>query len=241
MTSRLTQTGFARFLLLPFIMLALLLTLSGCGDKEPEQRKAFIEFLQTRVLAKSQLAVPQLTDDEKKAFGPYASDYAILTDYHQGMSEIFNASLVPVFSSLNHVGSVTTLIAKRDEMSKMAADSKAWEPALAKQRADADAKHQALKQPEDLKAVYDQVYTKLVAQPDDVARQIATLVPKTLALVVSQVDLLKQQGDKVKIIGNSVQFTDQKALDQYNAIQQKLQPLVTELSNTVSKLENMMR
>ncbi|HBI05806.1 MAG TPA: DUF3053 domain-containing protein, partial [Erwinia persicina] len=72
-------------------------------------------------------------------------------------------------------------------------------------------------------------------------RQIATLVPETLALVVSQVDLLKQQGDKVKIIGNSVQFTDQKALDQYNAIQQKLQPLVTELSNTVSKLENMMR
>lgn len=241
MTSRLPQTGFARYLLLPLMMLALLLTLSGCGDKEPEQRKAFIEFLQTRVLAKSQLAVPQLTEDEKKAFGPYVNDYAVLTDYHKGMNDVFSASLMPVFASLNNVGSVSSLMAKRDEMSKMAADSEAWKPALAKLRAETDSKRSALKQPDDLKAVYDQVYNKLVAQPDDIAQQIARLVPETLSLVVSQVDLLKQQGNKVKIVGNTVQFTDQKALDKYNAIQQKLQSLVTELSNTVSKLENMIR
>jgi len=52
---------------------------------------------------------------------------------------------------------------------------------------------------------------------------------------------LKQQGDKVTVSGNIVQFTDQKALDQYNAIQQKLQPLVMDLMKTAGQLQSMIR
>ncbi|WP_455817883.1 DUF3053 domain-containing protein [Pseudomonas cerasi] len=241
MTSRLPQTGFARFLLLPFIMLALLLTLSGCGDKEPEQRKAFIEFLQTRVLAKSQVTVPKLTDEETKAFGPYANDYALLTDYHKGMGDVFSASLGAVFEQFRGVNTVSSLMAKRDDIKKMADQSATWQPVLVKLRADSESKHAALKQPEDLKAVYDKVWDKVIVLPGDAASQVATQVPEVLTLLVSQVDLLKQQGDKVSISGNIVQFTDQKALDQYNAIQQKLQPLVMGLMKTAGQLQNMIR
>ena len=229
-----------RYLLYPLIMLAMLLTLSGCGDNEPEQRKAFIDFLQTRVLAKTELAVPALTDKEKASFGPYLHDYQVLAGYHQQMNQIFNASLGPVFTHLSSIGSVSSLMAKRDEMTKMTADSEAWKPALTKVRADTDSKHAALTQPDDLKAVYDQAYSKLIVQPDAVAQQIATLVPQVLSLVVEQVDLLKAQGDTVQITGNQVQFRDPKALEQYNAIQQQLQPLATELMKTAVKLQHMM-
>lgn len=241
MTSRLPQTGFARFLLLPLIMFALLLTLSGCGDKEPEQRKAFIEFLQTRVLAKSQLVLPTLTKDETDAFGPYANDYAVLTDFHKGMGEVFNSSLGPVFDNFRNVNTISSLITKRDEMKKAADQSATWKPVLVKVRADAESKHAAMKQPDDLKAVYDKVWAKVVVAPDEAALQVATQVPEVLTLMVSQVDMLKQQGDKVSISGNSVQFTDQKALDQYNAIQQKLQPLLMDLMKAAGQLQSMIR
>ena len=241
MTSRLPQTGFTRFLLLPLMMMALLLALSGCGDKEPEQRKAFIEFLQTRVLAKTQVAVPTLTDEETKAFGPYASDYALLTDYHKGMGNVFSASLGEVFAQFRGVNTVSSLMAKRDDLQKMAEQSASWKPVLVKLRADSESKHAALKQPDDLKVVYDQVWAKVIVAPGDAALQVATQVPEVLTLLVSQVDLLKQQGDKVTVSGNIVQFTDQKALDQYNAIQQKLQPLVMDLMKTAGQLQSMIR
>lgn len=241
MTSRLTQTGFARFLLLPLIMLALLFTLSGCGDKEPEQRKAFIEFLQTRVLDKPQLAVPQLTEDEKKAFGPYVNDYAVLTDYHKGVGDVFNTQMEDVFGQLRGVSSVGTLISKRDEIKKLADLSAGWKQTLVKLRAETESKRAALKQPDDLKAVYDRVWNKVIVAPDDAAGQVATQVPEVLTLLVSQIDLLNQQSDKVKISGNMVQFSDQKTLDQYNALQQQLRPRLVDLMKAAGKLQSMIR
>ena len=38
--------------------------LAGCGDDEPKQRKAFIEFLQTRIVDKPGVHVPRLNDDQ---------------------------------------------------------------------------------------------------------------------------------------------------------------------------------
>jgi len=48
------------------ILLSLIIAISGCGDKEPAQRKAFIEFIQTRLLVTQTLAVPQLSEEQIK-------------------------------------------------------------------------------------------------------------------------------------------------------------------------------
>ena len=61
MHSATRTTPLHRVFLLPFMLLLMMFALSGCGDKEPAQRKAFIDFLQTRILDKPVLAVPQLT------------------------------------------------------------------------------------------------------------------------------------------------------------------------------------
>lgn len=48
------------------LAVALPLLLTGCGDKEPEQRTAFTQFLQTRIIDKPGVHAPKLTDDERK-------------------------------------------------------------------------------------------------------------------------------------------------------------------------------
>ncbi|HWT30478.1 MAG TPA: DUF3053 family protein, partial [Propylenella sp.] len=53
------------------------LALAGCGASDAEQKAAFSEFLQTRVLDKTGIHVPQLTDEERESFGQYAEHYAI--------------------------------------------------------------------------------------------------------------------------------------------------------------------
>src|SRR5712675_2272534 len=72
----LTRRGFA---LAGVVLLAL--GAAACGDNEPEQRKAFIEFLQTRIVDKPGVHVPRLTDGEKKSVGPYVDHFAVITAF----------------------------------------------------------------------------------------------------------------------------------------------------------------
>src|SRR3954466_16238353 len=71
-----SRSGFA---LAAVVTLALLT--AACGDNEPEQRKAFITFLQTRIVDKPGVHVPKLTDDELGRFGPYAAHYNVIRDF----------------------------------------------------------------------------------------------------------------------------------------------------------------
>ncbi len=60
----------------PIAALLMVVSLSGCFDKEGDQRKAFIDFLQNTVMRSGE-RLPTLTADQKKQFGPFVSDYAI--------------------------------------------------------------------------------------------------------------------------------------------------------------------
>ena len=62
------------------------LVLAGCND-EPAERKAFITFLQTRIIDKPGLHVPHLTPEEEKSFGDYAKQYAVITDFNDGLDK----------------------------------------------------------------------------------------------------------------------------------------------------------
>ena len=60
----------------PLAALLMVVSLSGCFDKEGDQRKAFIDFLQNTVMRSGE-RLPTLTADQKKQFGPFVSDYAV--------------------------------------------------------------------------------------------------------------------------------------------------------------------
>ena len=59
-------------------LFALSFTLAACGHDEVAQRKAFMEFLQTRIIDKPGIGVPQPTDDAARSFGVYAKHCAVI-------------------------------------------------------------------------------------------------------------------------------------------------------------------
>ncbi|HBH67947.1 MAG TPA: DUF3053 domain-containing protein, partial [Erwinia persicina] len=66
------MTGSSRIwtrLLVPFMALFMVLQLTGCGDNEADQRKAFIDFLQNTVMRSGE-HLPSLSEDQKQKFGP---------------------------------------------------------------------------------------------------------------------------------------------------------------------------
>jgi hypothetical protein len=68
------------------VLVALALVgLTGCEDKEAQRRKAFIEFLQTRILDQPGTRAPQLTDAQIERFGDYTKQYVIISDFHKTM------------------------------------------------------------------------------------------------------------------------------------------------------------
>ena len=67
------------------------LTVSACGDPEPEQRKAFIEFLQKMVDRQGVHVMNTLPADEK-TFGDYTKHYAVIIDFNQHMKAISEKS-----------------------------------------------------------------------------------------------------------------------------------------------------
>ncbi|WP_421670947.1 DUF3053 domain-containing protein [Rahnella sp. EDr1-12] len=237
-----TKTShFHRAFLMPFMLLMMIFAVSGCGDKEPAQRKAFMDFLQSRILDKQVLAVPQLTEEQKKQFGEYSKDYAIITGFHHQMNTELNSSLVPVFAGMNSVNSVNALVEQRDDLKKMADSSLNWKEKIITLRTQADTQRSALKQPDDLKKLYDQAYDKTVVKPSEITEQVFDLLPKVLNLIVEKADFIKSQGKNVTITGNRLQFSTQKQLDKYNAIQQQLVPLNAQLMEYSRQMQQMVR
>jgi hypothetical protein len=208
----------------PLMLIAAVLlsaAVAGCNN-EPAQRKAFIEFLQTRIIDKPGLHVPHLTQEETTNFGDYAKQYAIITDFNDSLDKTV---ATPMTEAINR-GSIRSLddvvarhadfIAARDGIAKL-------REAIDKQLAVADAAHAALKQPDDLKPVFDKAYERDVAIPTKAFEDIFPDLSQALTAVVDLGDFIDKHKDKVSIIGNQLQTSDP-------ALQPQLQAMIDGLA-----------
>src|SRR5215472_17722912 len=179
---------------------------AGC-DNEPTQRKAFIAFLQTRIIDKPGLHVPHLTPEEQKSFGDYAKQYAIITDFNDGLDK---SVAKPMAEAINR-GAVRSLddvvtrhadfVAARDGIGQL-------RDAIDKQLAAADTAHAALKQPDDLKHVFDKAYERDVTIPAKAFADIFTDLSQALTAIVDLGDFITQHKDKVTINGPMIETSD---------------------------------
>lgn len=224
----------------PFLALAvaLPLMLAACGNKEPEQRAAFTQFLQTRIVDKPGVRVPQLTDEEKKSFGDYAAQYAVITDFNAGM----DASVKPLSGIMQKgaMRSLNDIVTRRDDLKAVQASLNEMGVALKEQQAKADAAHAQLKQPEDLKAVYDKAYEKTVSLPADTFRDVLPQLNATFDSSLKIADYVATHAAQIDISGPVVKVQDPAVQAELNQLLQDLNAQAKNVQQAQTRMQAVM-
>ena len=205
-----TRRGFVAGLSLTFL-------LAGCGDDEPKQRKAFIEFLQTRIVDKPGVHVPHLSDDQAKSFGDYAKQYAIITGFNGKLDASVGG---PTQQALQHgmPSSLEDVLSRRGDLAVLRDGMTKVRNTLQQELDAADAAHAALKQPDDLMHVFDAAYAKDVTAP---AQAFFAIFPDVIAAedaALALADFIAQHRGVVKIQGSQIQVSDPRVQQQLSAL-----------------------
>ncbi|EPM5304596.1 DUF3053 domain-containing protein [Cronobacter sakazakii] len=201
----------------PLAALLMVFSLSGCFDKEGDQRKAFVDFLQNTVMRSGE-RLPTLTADQKKQFGPFVSDYAILYSYSQQVNQTMDAGIRPVVDSVNSIRVPQDYMTQRKALRQANGSLGVMSQQLQNAKMQADSSHASLKQADDLKPVFDKAYEKVVTGP---ANALQPLIPaaQTFTQQLVQVgDFIAQQGTQVGFAANGIQFPTSQQASQYNAL-----------------------
>lgn len=197
------------------------LLLVGCGGNDAKQRGAFVQFLQTRILDKPGLRVPQLTDDERASFGRYADQYAIITDFNKAMDESVSPKLSQAMSA-GSINSLEDLVSHRSQFEAAKQTIDAMNGALGGDLAKADAAHGKLDQPADVKVVYDKAFDRLVTKPAAAFRDVVPVMDKVLGKAIDLGSYIDAHRDAVHVSGSMIEASDPAVR---SAINDKLQAL----------------
>lgn len=193
-------------LALAWIVVAILF-LAGCGGNEGQQRKAFTEFLQTRILDKPGIHVPKLTEEERGSFGPYADHYAIITTFNEAMDKSVSPKLSAAVSG-GSIRSLSDVVVHRDRLLTARAGVDEMGRALSDALAQADAAHAKLDHPAELKPVYDKAYDRLVTQPAAAFRDIVPVMDKVLSEAADLGAYIDAHRRSVRVSGPMIETSD---------------------------------
>jgi hypothetical protein len=185
-------------------VVTLALSAAACGDNEPEQRKAFIEFLQTRIVDKPGVHVPRLTGDEKKSFGPYVDHFAVITAFTDNPEMVAVGAKMQSVAQRVSLNSVQDLVDHRAELKSVKDDLAKMTETMNRELAKTVAARAALKQPDDLKAIYDKAFDKDAQAPVRGFNETVPLVIDIAEAALKLGDYIDANRGKVTIQGRSV-------------------------------------
>ena len=208
----------------PIAALLMVISLSGCFDKEGDQRKAFIDFLDNTVM-RSNERIPTLTADQKKQFGPFVNDYAVLYGYSQQVNQAIDSGLRPVVDSVNAIRVPQDYMTQRVALRDLNGSLGVLAQQLQNAKLQADAAHGALKQSEDLKPVFDKAFNKVVTLPAEALQPMIPVAQTFTQQLVQVGDYIAQQGTQVSFVANGIQFPTSQQASEYNKL---IAPLATQ-------------
>lgn len=216
------------------------LALPGCGDEEASQRKAFIAFLQSRIVDKPGIHVARPTADERKSWGDYAKHYDVITAFNDTLSERVSK---PLQDAVQHgaVRSLQDLLDRRTELQAASQGVGELAAELDRQFAAVKVARAGLTRLADLKAVYQAAYERDVADPARAFQEALPLARDALARSLALADLLAQNQARIKLDGALVQVANpalrqevqtrmaamNEAAQRTQAAQAKLRTLIT--------------
>jgi hypothetical protein len=188
-------------------VLTLALLAAGCFDNEPQQRRAFITFLQTRIIDKPGLHIPIMSEKDIADFGPYADHYRVMNGFHRRLDASISKDLAQAMA-IGSPRSLEDLRDHRDVLPVLRAGISKMKSELDTAEAGADAAHKALKQPPDLRTVYDGAYERVVTMPAHVFRELVPMIETMLEPIDALATYLDEHRDTIVFRGGSPVVTD---------------------------------
>jgi hypothetical protein len=232
--------SFIRSLPQLLLIAALGLALAACGNKEGDQRAAFMQFLQTRVLDKPGVRVPKPTEEQKTSFGDYAQHYAVIVDFNEGMNKSVSQPMNDVVAK-GALRSIGDIVARQGDLKVAKDGAGALRTALDQQLATADAAHAKLKQPEDLKAVYDKAYERTVTQPAATFKEVFPALDATLDGALKVADYMQQNKSKITVSGAQVTVSDPAVQAELGRMLQDLNKQAAAINEAQRRLQALVR
>ncbi|ACY82858.1 DUF3053 domain-containing protein [Edwardsiella piscicida] len=211
----------AQRLLMPVMALFLVMQLSGCGDSDKEQQKAFIDYLQNTVMRGS-VTIPTLSEAQKQQLGHYAGDYAVLVTFSQNFNRAMEASMTPLFSTLQQIRTPQEYLTQRDRLQQELGALNMLGQQIQSAKAQADGAYATLKQPEEVKAVFDKAFTKIVTGPSNAVMPMIPQAADVAQTLVQVGDFLQNLGPQARFDNQGVQLQTQAQVDQYNQLMRDL-------------------
>ena len=211
------------------------LLLTGCFS-EPKERKAFIEFLDKEVLSARGMSYPVPNEGKRQTFGDYAKHYDVVVQFIEKMEAL------PLAKQIQDVGMTTSLAQLKARREQITAISNGIPQALQDIRtlvATADKAKAELKQPEDLKPVYDKVYAKYVTRHSELMLGILPALQNIFTASLELLALADQHPKEITTVGGMTQVSSQRLLNQVNAISAKMVKEVEALNKLESELRKL--
>lgn len=200
---------------------ALVAALVACGDEEPAQRKAFIAFLQD-INNRAGVHFLKPSAKDEKDFGPYLQHYAAILDYNKDMraaTEEFRNQIVKLGAGPGVAPrTVEQMAAAPQDLTAAKAAVERMQQASEARLTRVNAERAALKQPDDLKAVYDKTFEKLVTTPTLAFEKSMQALSIGIDASIKLVDYINSHRDKLSISGTQIQAKDQRTLDEVGAL-----------------------
>lgn len=225
---------------LPWLAPALLgLSLvAGCVDREPEQRAAFIRFLQARVIEAPGVLVRAPAGEERKALGEYVAQYEVMGDFQEMLGPAIRAQSRAVEALTLH--SMGELMARAAEFESLQAELAHSRDYLSKARETADKARTGLLQADDLKPVYAAAYDKAVTRPADALAPGYAVLAAALQDAQRATAYAEEHGGQLRTDGALAQVQDPSVQAQLNARLQTLNahaPAVEEAGRRLRALQ----
>jgi hypothetical protein len=223
-----------------FLALALSsLILVACMNKEPEERAAFIAWLQTQVLDATDTHVPALDETQRDALGQYAEQYAVLSDF-EGLAQ---TQLLHLANTFDHerLTSVAQIQA-RHEM--LRADRRALTNGLQSMRVAlerARTLQAEWKQPADLRAVYDAAFNKAVVPSMAEVTALTQVALAALNDTLSVADYLQAHAQQLTIDGQTAAVRDPSVQRELNQLLDKLNSHTVAVEAAAMRLQELQR
>ncbi len=193
------------------------IALAGWGNSEADQRKAFIGFLQDiNGRPGAHFLVP--TPADERAFGPYLQHYAIILDYNgnmKGPMDDFKAQIMQLgYGPTSSPRTIEQIAAAPQDLVLAKAAVEKMEQGIETRLAKVNMDRDALKQPDDLKAVYDKVLERLVTAPTLAMESSAKALDVGIDAAIKLADYINSHRGKLAISGMQIQAKDQRTLDE---------------------------